>query len=256
MSDQQTKSGERIRLFLTQPTDCGYLPNRQSRNLVCDPQFHYDKLTHTVLSQQGFRRSGSFMYRPQCSGCNACIPMRVRVRDFTPNRSDRRCIKANQNLDVIPRPASFVAEHFSLYSQYLKWRHPDGNMQEHDAEAYADFFISDWADTVLYEFRQGQTLLAVAVTDQLNDGLSAMYCFYDHRYPKRSLGTYAILWQLEKAKQSGLPWLYLGYWIDGCKKMQYKERFQPAEYFINNSWCEQFGSTTIDVANRNHAPVK
>lgn len=121
-------------------------------------------------------------------------------------------------------------------------------MEDQGPEAYEQFFISEWADTVFYEFRLGRQLLAVSVTDRLEDGLSAMYCFYDHRFPKRSLGTYSILWQLEQAKQQGLDWLYLGYWIDGCRKMQYKERYQPAEYFINGSWCQAWGSTPLEQA--------
>lgn len=240
---------ERINLFLAQPSNCGYLPDRQSRNLVCDPQFDYDKKAHTALSQQGFRRSGSFLYRPQCPSCNACTPLRVSAQAFDRSRSDRRCIKYNQDIQVIPRPAVFNAEHYALYSQYLKQRHSDGGMEDQGPEAYAQFFISEWADTVFYEFRHGRQLLAVAVTDRLEDGLSAMYCFYDHRYPKRSLGTYAILWQMQHAKEQGLDWLYLGYWIDGCRKMQYKERFQPAEYLINGSWCKAWGSTPVDAAN-------
>lgn len=236
---------QRIRLFLAQPSDCGYLADKTSRNLVCDPQFEYNKATHSALSQQGFRRSGSFLYRPQCPSCNACIPVRVSSHHFKPRRSDRRCIKTNQDIQVIPRHAAYNAEHYALYSRYLKHKHPEGGMEDHGPEAYAQFFISDWADTVFYEFRLGQQLLAVSVTDRLDDGLSAMYCFYDQRFEKRSLGTYAILWQLEQAQRQGLEWLYLGYWIDGCRKMQYKERFQPAEYFINGSWCQAWGSADL-----------
>lgn len=247
MSDETDNlDQDRIRLFLAQPSDCGYLPKRTSRNLVCDPQFEHNKTTHTALSQQGFRRSGSFLYRPQCPGCNACIPMRVSSELFKPSRTDRRCIKTNQDLQVIPRPAAFSAEHYALYSQYLQHKHPEGGMEDQGPEAYAQFFISEWADTVFYEFRLGRQLLAVSVTDRLEDGLSAMYCFYDHRVPKRSLGTYSILWQLEHARYLGLDWVYLGYWIDGCRKMQYKERYQPAEYFINGSWCQAWGSTSVD----------
>jgi arginine-tRNA-protein transferase len=237
---------DRIRLFLAQPSDCGYLPKRVSRNLVCDPQFEYNKSTHTALSQQGFRRSGSFLYRPQCPNCNACIPVRVNVEHFVPGRGDRRCINANRDLKVIPRPARFSAEHYALYSQYLQARHPEGGMEDQGPEAYEQFFISDWADTVFYEFRLGRQLVGVAVTDRLDDGLSAMYSFYDHRHAKRSLGRFAILWQLQHAREQGLDWLYLGYWIDGCRKMQYKERFQPAEYFINGSWCQAWGSTAVE----------
>jgi arginine-tRNA-protein transferase len=240
------ENADRIRLFLAQPSDCGYLPKRVSRNLVCDPQFEYNKTTHTALSQQGFRRSGSFLYRPQCPSCNACIPVRVNVNQFQPGRSDRRCINNNRDIQVIPRPASFSAEHYALYSQYLGARHPEGGMEDQGPEAYAQFFISDWADTVFYEFRLGRQLLGVAVTDRLEDGLSAMYSFYDHRQSKRSLGRYAILWQLQHAREQGFDWLYLGYWIDGCRKMQYKERFQPAEYFINGSWCQAWGSTALE----------
>lgn len=215
---------------------------------MCDPQFEQNKTSHTALSQQGFRRSGSFLYRPQCPTCNACIPVRVNSTAFKPSRTDKRCIKNNQDLQVIPTPARYSAEHYALYSCYLESKHPEGGMEDQGPEAYEQFFISEWADTVFYEFRLGRQLLAVSVTDRLEDGLSAMYCFYDHRFPKRSLGTYSILWQLEQAKQQGLDWLYLGYWIDGCRKMQYKERYQPAEYFINGSWCQAWGSTPLEQA--------
>lgn len=239
------QNDERIRLFLAQPSDCGYLPKRLSRNLVCDPQFEYNRRSHTALSQQGFRRSGSFLYRPQCPSCSACIPVRVKVEEFKPGRSDRRCINANRDIKVIPRAAKYNAEHYALYSQYLQKRHPEGGMEDQGPEAYEQFFISDWADTVFYEFRLGDQLLAVTVTDRLEDGLSAMYCFYDQRHAKRSLGTYSILWQIQHARNQGLEWLYLGYWVDGCRKMQYKERYQPAEYFINSSWCQAWGSTPV-----------
>jgi leucyl-tRNA---protein transferase len=204
--------------------------------LFLDPRCRLDSRQYAGLVRLGFRRSGDLIYRPQCHGCNACIPVRVPVNAFHPDRGQRRVWKQNQDLAVIPRPQIYLQEHFDLYQRYQATRHPGGELNDPDPQKYKNFLCDDGLNTAFYEFRLDRKLLAVAVTDILPDGLSAVYTFFDPDEKRRALGVFSILWQIEEAKARALPWLYLGYWIKECRKMSYKANYRPLELFLNGRW--------------------
>jgi arginine-tRNA-protein transferase len=214
---------------------CSYLEGKQARNLYPDPYKSVDKALYSRLIQYGFRRSGDHIYRPYCPECEACVPVRINTDEFQANRSQSRCLKRNQDIQTKLVPARFSEEHFALYSRYLTRRHQGGGMDNPSQDNYKNFLFSTWCDTGLLECRLNGQLVAVAVTDFVYDGASAFYTFYDPDFPQRSLGTYAILQQIELAKTYGLTWLYLGYWIEDCAKMNYKTKFSGL-YGYTKSW--------------------
>jgi leucyl-tRNA---protein transferase len=222
--------------FLTPPHKCGYLPGRNAVTIFVDPRRRPNVRTYTTLSQHGFRRSGDHVYRPQCPTCNACVPVRVPVDEFLVRRAQRRTLQANADITLIPKAPVFQSEHYALYERYIAARHAGGSMENPEPESYLEFLTASWADTVFYEFRANSRLLAVAVVDHLEDGLSAVYTFFDPQDNARSLGRLAILKQIELARALQLRWLYLGYWIDACQKMSYKDEYQPLEYFRAGVW--------------------
>ena len=204
--------------------------------MFADPRIRLTPRTYAWLSARGFRRSGVHVYRPHCVSCNACVAVRVAVDEFRPKRIQRRTLAGNADLGMIERPAEFRDEHFELYGRYLAARHPDSQMEASNAEAYMNFLVAEWCPTAFFEFRAAGQLLAVAVTDVLNDGLSAVYTFFDPDATHRSLGRYAILSQIEQARRLGLPRVYLGYWIRDCRQMNYKDEYAPLEYFRGGRW--------------------
>ncbi|HID49917.1 MAG TPA: arginyltransferase [Chromatiales bacterium] len=225
-----------LRFYASLPHACSYLEDRQATTLFVDPDAEVDMETYRVLSQVGFRRSGSHIYRPHCASCRACVPVRLPVAHFRPNRSQRRCRERNQDLILNIRPAEFDPLHFRLYRRYMQSRHPGGSMDNGDPDAYQRVMSAGWSDTLLYEFRKDQELLAVAVVDQCRDSLSAVYTYFDPEQARRSLGVFAVLTQVEQARQSGRHWVYLGYWNRQSPKMAYKDRYQPLEYFDGLVW--------------------
>ncbi len=226
-----------LRLFLSQPHPCSYLEEREATDLFIDPAVPMNSLIYTQLAQQGFRRSGSHIYRPHCAQCNECKPVRLNTEQFQPNRQQRRTWKKNSDLTVIATPTPNRTEHMALYGHYIKSRHQGGGMDEFEGDSPFTFFLGEWSDTLFYEFRnQQQQLLAVAVSDLLQDGLSAVYSYFDPEASQRSLGVMCVLWQIEQARQMQLPHLYLGYWIKDCQKMSYKNQYQPLEWYDGNCW--------------------
>ena len=225
-----------IALYASPATDCNYLPGQQSISLFANPDLPKNKSLHSSLSRQGFRRSGEFIYRPGCEKCNACIATRVPVHEFQPSRGQRRTWKQNQDLAVKILPAEFNLEQFELYQRYLSKRHANGGMDDPTPESYVQFLSSSWSETYFMEFRLNKKLAAIAVVDELENALSAVYTFFDPELSKRSLGRFSILYEIEYAREKGLEWLYLGYWIDECQKMQYKQGYQPQEHFRKNQW--------------------
>lgn len=224
-----------LRMFLTTDYPCSYLPGRSARNLVADPAATDSRL-YTQLAELGFRRSGDHVYRPHCRGCVACRSLRIPVDQFRPNRSQRRVWDRNQDLRARVLDAEFKYEHFDLFARYLGTRHAGGGMDPTNPENYWSFIASRWSPTHLCEFRHDRELLAVAVMDRLENGLSAVYTFFDPLQKTRGLGTFAILWQIAEARRLELKWVYLGYWIAQCGKMAYKARFEPHEIFVAERW--------------------
>ena len=225
-----------IQLFWGVEHPCSYLPGQISRSAYVDPHLRLNVPTYTTLAAQGFRRSGDLVYRPHCQSCQACVPLRIPVSRFSPNRSQLRNLRDNADLTITPKPAEYVEEHYQLFLCYLASRHRDGGMTDSSPDDYIGFLGSDWSDTLFVEFRLQDKLVSIAVVDRLENGLSAVYTFFDPNYEARGLGTLAVLWQIKEAKSLGLNWLYLGFWIKDCRKMSYKHNYRPIEALIDGHW--------------------
>jgi arginine-tRNA-protein transferase len=227
---------DRLTFYRTPEHECNYLPERQASTIFVDPTAELNNAMYTDLARYGFRRSGRYLYKPHCSGCNACIPIRIPVKDFTPNRSQKRVWKRNTDIKATVLDSSFRQEHYRLYESYLQSRHPGGGMDETTPDKYQNFLSCQWLPSKYVEFRDDDRLVAVAVIDVMMNGLSAVYTFFDPNEHARSPGTYAILWQIEWAKKRNLNWVYLGYWIEQTRKMRYKTQYRPYEILKDNRW--------------------
>lgn len=234
--DSVANSFKAVSIYATGEHPCAYLDDRTARTLFVDPREPVDNATYSSLVDQGFRRSGEFVYRPGCPGCNACVSIRIPVEDFAFKRRYRRCWKHNQDLEVIPVTPRFRQEHFALYRRYIDSRHEGSQMADPSPQQFMDFLTASWCQSVFYEFRADGQLVGVSAVDLLAQGLSAVYTFFDPEQSRRSLGTYAILWLLEEARRLRLPYVYLGYWIAESPKMRYKSDFRPHEIYDGRAW--------------------
>ena len=238
-----------LQFYLSAPYPCSYLPSETAQSLMATPQHLVNASIYSHLIGQGFRRSGDFAYRPHCPHCQACVSIRVVLKDFTPNRSQKRAFKQHQHLTIRILPVDFHEAHFALYSAYIKARHTneqaeseqdtdnkDEPAKQTEKEQYHSFLCQSHVDSVLVEFSDNDQLKMVSVVDIVDDGMSAVYTFYDTSDAKASLGTYNVLWQIEWAKSFNLPYLYLGYWIKDSQKMAYKQNFQPQQQLVNGTW--------------------
>lgn len=225
-----------LKVFATHPHACSYLEDEQATTLFIDPDAHVTRELYDALAEVGFRRSGPHIYRPHCQSCSACIPARVQVDAFSMKRRQRRIWQRNSDLEVEAVADIYLPEYFDLYCRYINERHFDGDMFPPSREQYEGFLTNDFGITQFFAFRHEGRLLAVAVVDVMESGLSAIYTFYDPSETRRSLGSYAILWQIEHARSLKLPYLYLGYWIKECRKMQYKIDYRPLQLLINRKW--------------------
>jgi leucyl-tRNA---protein transferase len=223
--------------FATAAVPCPYLPGRAERKLVVELDGRAAALFYDELSRAGFRRSHRFAYRPACRACTACVPVRIAVAGFADSRSTRRVRNANRGLVGQIVPACATPEQFRLFTAYQQSRHRDGDMA---AMTYGDYrsMVEDSAvRTALVEFRQPEgALVAVSLIDRLDDGVSAVYSFFDPAQSRRSLGTWSILWLVEECRRHGLPYVYLGYWIAESPKMAYKARFPALERLLDGEW--------------------
>lgn len=222
--------------FATPEHPCSYLTGRQATTMFVDPRARVDKHLYSQLTELGFRRSGSHYYRPHCRGCDACIPVRIPVQQFRPNRSQRRAWRDNHDIQCHMTPVSFREECYQLYDRYIRERHADGDMFPPSREQFSSFLVEGTPDGFFLEMRRGQKLVGMAVVDVLNDGLSAIYTLFDPDEERRGLGTLALLWQIEEAQRRQLQHVYLGYWIRQCRKMSYKTRFRPIEQLVDGHW--------------------
>ena len=225
-----------IRLFRTSPHPCSYKENQRAATVFVDPDLAIDKSLNSKLSDLGYRRSGAHLYRPDCDFCSACISCRVPVEFYHFKRSQQRILTNNRDLEVVEKNDLTCDESFSLYERYINKRHADGDMYPATPEQFEAFIKTKTVDTRFYLFYRDTKLLAVSVTDVLEHGLSAVYTFFDPAEPKRSLGIHAILHQINKTKEFGLPYLFLGYWIKNCQKMEYKSLFRPMEMLVDGNW--------------------
>lgn len=236
MSRDITPDVQVVRLFLTEAHTCSYLKDKEATTAFVDPGIVVDTHLYSYLSDLGFRRSGRYVYTPRCEGCNACIPARIPVNEFKPNRQQRRCNSKNSDLSVWVTRTIDESEHYPLYESYISERHADGDMYPPTRVQFKDFISNLWENSKILEIRLDDELIAAGVLDILDNGISAIYTYYSSNYPKRSLGTYAILAQIVLAKQMKLPYVYLGYWIKESQKMAYKTNFQPLELLIDDEW--------------------
>lgn len=230
-----TNSYKRMHPLLSSEHPCPYLHGKTARMAFLDTRIGTPDTVYSELLKQGFRRSGAYLYRPECGHCQACVPLRVAVREFRPDRSQQRNWRRNQDLNVCVREAEFVPEHFDLYCRYLTWKHPGGGMDKPSPADYASFLV--WpSHTLFVEIRLHERLMAVAAVDAVDAAWSAVYTFYSPEAPQRGLGTFAILWEIHEACRLGLEWLYLGYWVAASPKMAYKQRFLPHERLMDSGW--------------------
>lgn len=231
MSDLST-----LKFFKTPAHACSYLEDHQATTLFVDPEAQIDRRLYSELSLIGFRRSGDYLYRPHCVGCDACIPVRIPVAEFQARRRHRRVLNQASALHMEVEDARFTPALYQLYARYIRMRHGDGDMYPPSEEQFASFLMSKWSHTRFLVMYQDQAPVAVAVTDILEDGLSAVYTFFDPAIESLSPGTLAILRQIELCRTLKRPHLYLGYYIRNCRKMSYKNTFSPLEAFRDNAW--------------------
>ncbi|RAH99037.1 arginyltransferase [Acuticoccus sediminis] len=232
---------EHPQFYLTAPSPCPYLPDRYERKVFTHLVGERAEALNDLLTQGGFRRSQNIAYRPACEGCRACVSVRVVVDEFEWTRSLKRVWRENMALERRERPPLPSSEQYSIFRAYLDRRHADGGMADMTVLDYAMMVEDTHVDTRIFEYREpgGRNrgpLLGCALTDILSDGLSMVYSFYEPDLQISSLGTFMILDHIMRAKEIGLPYVYLGYWVDGSDKMAYKTRFQPQERLGPKGW--------------------
>ena len=225
-----------LRFFTTPVHDCSYLEGKQAITLFADPLARINKDLYSALSSVGFRRSGSHIYRPYCQTCTACIPVRIPVRLFEMKRRFRRILKHNADVTLMKVVPELSEEYFDLYDRYISARHSDGDMFPVSRDQFQSFLVKGRPDAIFIELRTSDKLLVIAVLDELNNGLSAIYSFFDPDEESRAPGVLAILRLIEETQRLKLDYLYLGYWIKQCNKMSYKLSYKPIELYVNNKW--------------------
>lgn len=233
-----------LQFYLTSPYPCSYLSEREARSQVATPAFLITPQIYSELVLHGFRRSGTFTYRPHCDSCKECIPVRIEVEGFSASRSQRRSWKQHHNLKATLHTLEDRAEYFPLYQRYQNARHRDGGMDHDSPEQYRSFLLQSHVDSMLVEFREDGVLRMVSIVDMLTDGLSSVYTFFEPNLAGSSFGTFNVLWQIELCRKLQLPYLYLGYWIQQSQKMAYKANFRSLQGLQHGTW-QKLNSSAI-----------
>lgn len=230
-----------LQLHVSQLLQCPYLPGRAERKLFV-PVLGPDATSlYGRLQRAGFRRSHEIAYRPACPGCNACVPVRVDVARFRNAKWVRRTRNANDGLRAAVGPARGTEEHYALFRRYLSARHQEGGMTDMDFGDYRDMVEATAIKSRLVEFRDASgALVAACLFDVTDDGLSAVYSYFDDTDEHLSLGTFIVIWLIDEAARLNKPYVYLGYWIEDAPKMAYKARFRPVQTFVDGGWHDQF----------------
>ena len=234
--NSKSKINETIRLFRTAPHPCSYKKEETAATVFVDPELNISQHLNSRLTELGYRRSGAHIYRPDCKHCNACISCRLVVEQFRRSKRFQRIWNRNADLRVEESSELSNDEAYLLYQEYIEKRHSDGDMYPATPEQFDTFIRSRTEGGKYFCFYLEEKLIAVAVSDVLDTGLSAVYTFFDPLLEKRSLGNFAILWQIEQVRARGLEYLYLGYWIKDCAKMEYKSTFRPLEMLMKGEW--------------------
>ena len=234
--DKPISDLESLQFYQTQAHPCSYLYGESARTIFLNPKQKIDNAVYSQLSEFGFRRSGQHIYKPMCQQCKACIPLRVPVDTFEATRRQKRTLKRNK--DVIIKAVSTINtdEHYALYHRYITERHADGDMYPPTKEQFLSFLADKWASVNYYEYRVEGRLIAVSVADIMDNGVSAIYTYFDPSETQRSLGRFVILSLIKLAKKKNLPCVYLGYWIKSSEKMRYKSEYRPLEILIDDRW--------------------
>ena len=239
------------RFFVTAPSPCPYLPGKTERKVFTELRGPHAAELNEALGRIGFRRSQSVAYRPSCAGCQACVSVRVVANEFKPNATQRRLLRRHADLEVSACEAWTTEEQFSLLRRYLKVRHPDGGMHDMDEMDFADMVEQTPVDSYMIEYREPSVngepgrLVGACLTDRQSDGLSMIYSFFDPDHAERNgLGNFIILDHIVHAAKAGLPYVYLGYWVEGAQRMRYKIRYRPLEKLTPKGW-EVFDPSTL-----------
>jgi leucyl-tRNA---protein transferase len=238
MDFKNKPSFEKIQFYTTTKYNCSYIDKMDAQSLVVTPYKSINQNIFQDLIEKGFRRSGQYIYKPNCNSCTACIPIRLPVQKFLFSKTQKRIYKKHGYFKVREIPLAFKKKHFDLYLKYQNKRHSYINNDQNSLDDYNDFLIKSNVKSKFIEFWDGDSLKIVSIVDIVSDGISAVYTFYDPDDEKVSYGTYSIIWLINWCKAQQLKYIYLGYWIGECNKMKYKTNFKPYELYIKGYWQE------------------
>ena len=234
----KSSTSEQTKLYITPAHPCSYLASEEAQTLFVDPRKIISSQLYSGLTERGFRRSGSHIYKPHCENCNKCIPIRLDVSTFRANKTQRRVLKQNSDLECRVEKTEFTKTSYTLFEKYIEARHKDGDMYPATEDQFKSFLLSPWGNTHSVNFYLEGALVSSAVTDIQLRSISAIYTFFEPDQSNRSLGTLSILKQIELASSLSRKHVYLGYWINESDKMDYKKNYRPNEQLIDGYWSQ------------------